>query len=129
MSGTESAYSIEDVTTHPGGNLADIGQFVQTGVSGASKLYDAVRKHWTDSDGGQGYSPLYDKKTGEDLSALWASYMTWMTARNKTIDQHDEYLKLKQQGSGREDTILGFTNEKAGTVLGSKSPYQKPVLG
>jgi hypothetical protein len=129
MSGAESAYSIDPLTTHAEARPEDIAQFVQTGYDGASQLYDAVRKHWTDSNGGEGYSPLYNKNTGQDLSALWSAYMDWTKKRNATIDQHDEYLKLKGEQPGRDSTVVGFTAEKAGTVLGQKLPYQKTVLG
>jgi hypothetical protein len=126
MGGTESFQSFEPV----GANKADIEDFVATGYKDASLLFDAGTYFNSRSNGQKLYqNKLVAKGGGQDLTSMWADFNNWLTKRNQTNTDHQTYLDLKAGAPGRSSTIVGFNQEKQGTVIGNTLPYPKTVLG
>ena len=120
-----------DFSPLSGVNQEDIAGFVSTGYEGASTLYDAGTASWKNPFNGE-YQKMTDRiitRSGKDITKVWGDFNTWLDKTKKSKVDHEEYVALKKEAPGRDSTIVGFNQEKQGTVLGNTQPYGKTVLG
>jgi hypothetical protein len=137
MSGQESAYSFDNWDMNP----SDLADFTSSNSSYADILNRGLKsKIVTREDGSRldaGGGIYYDRNLhplsvseSRQAAQAYAAFNNWVTDRNKANADHETYVKMKNDlGPGRDATIIGFNQEKQGTIIGEKLPYARTVLG